>query len=133
MSVMLRVLLIGMSVLSLFYVIWKIRHSKMQIEYALFWIILSLGIIMLAIFPEIIYWVTVKVGGVSPVNFVYLFIITILLLKTFMMTIEISQLETKVKDLVQQIALDEKEIIDERKKESQQKESSDGKCVNINL
>lgn len=114
-SVMLRVALITMSVLSLFYVIRQIRHSRMQIEYALFWIVLSFVMIVMAVFPGIVYWITVKMGMVSAANVVYLFIIAVLLLKVFMMTIELSSLENKVKELVQRLGIDEKERADEKK------------------
>lgn len=98
-----------MALLSLWYVVWRIRHSKMQIEYAIFWIVLGiLGIVMASI-PETIYFITRLLGMQSPANVVYLFIIAILLLKTFMLTIELSSVENKLKDLVQQIALYEKE------------------------
>ncbi len=109
MSITLSAFLVVMAVLSLVYIVWRIRHSKMQIEYAIFWIILAiLGIVMSA-FPEVVYWVTSLLGVQSPANLVYLFIIAVLLLKVFMMTIELSNLESKVKDLVQQIAINEKE------------------------
>ena len=108
MSIMLRVLLIVMSVLSLFYVIGKIRHSKMQIEYSIFWILLSFIMIIMSVFPEIVYWITTVMRMISPANVVYLFIIAVLLIKSFMMTIEISKLEDKVKDLVKQIGINEK-------------------------
>lgn len=121
MSIMLRILLISMSVLSLVYVVWRIRNSKMQIEYALFWIVLAALMIVLSIFPQIVYWITIKMGMISAANVVYLFIIAILLLKVFMMTIELSSLENKVRELVQQLGIDEKERADERKK---QKEAS---------
>lgn len=116
MSIMLRVLLITMSVLSLFYVISKIRNSKMQIEYSIFWILMSFVMIIMSVFPEIVYWITTTMRMISPANVVYMFIIAILLVKSFMMTIEISKLEDKVKDLVQQIGINEKiqkEIQDE--------------------
>ena len=116
MSIMLRVLLITMSVLSLFYVISKIRNSKMQIEYSIFWILMSFVMIIMSVLPEIVYWITTTMRMISPANVVYLFIIAILLVKSFMMTIEISKLEDKVKDLVQQIGINEKiqkEIQDE--------------------
>ena len=113
MSIALRVLLIVASFSSLFYIITKIRHSKMQIEYSLFWIVLSIVMILMSVFPEIVYWVTTQLRMMSPANVVYLFIIAVLLLKSFMMTLEISKLEDKVKDLVQQIAIDEKEHRDE--------------------
>lgn len=112
MSVMLRVCLVLLSVSSLFYIIKKIRYSKMQIEYAIFWIVLSLIMIVMAVFPQIVYRITIMMGMVSAANVVYLFIIGVLLLKVFMMTIEISNLENKVKDLVQQIGLSEKERSD---------------------
>lgn len=109
MSITLSAFLVVMAVLSLVYIVWRIRHSKMQIEYAIFWIILAiLGIVMSA-FPEVVYWATGLLGVQSPANLVYLFIIAVLLLKVFMMTIELSNLESKVKDLVQQIAINEKE------------------------
>lgn len=123
MSIMLRILLISMSVLSLVYVVWRIRNSKMQIEYALFWIVLAALMIVLSVFPQIVYWITIKMGMISAANVVYLFIIAILLLKVFMMTIELSSLENKVRELVQQLGIDEKERADERKAQ-EQKEAS---------
>lgn len=116
MSVALRICLILLSVSSLFYIIKKIRYSKMQIEYAIFWIVLSLIMIVMAVFPQIVYCITSVMGMLSPANVVYLFIIGVLLLKVFMMTIEISNLENKVKELVQQIGISEKERRDEFQK-----------------
>ena len=42
----------------------------MQIEYGIFWIVLSIGFIILAVFPSIAYWLTVKLGIMS-VNLVF--------------------------------------------------------------
>lgn len=107
MSVMLRVSLILMSFASLFYIIRKIRYSKMQIEYAIFWIVLSVAMIIMSVCPQIVYWIRMMMGMVSAANVVYLFIIAVLLLKVFMMTIEISNLENKIKDLAQQVGIND--------------------------
>jgi hypothetical protein len=48
------------------------------------------------------------IGMQAPVNFVFLVIIFILLIKAFMQTIEHSQLEDKLNHLAQKIAIDEK-------------------------
>jgi hypothetical protein len=109
MSVSLRILLITVSLLCLVYVLKKIRYSKLQIEYAVFWIICSVCLVVIAIFPHIVYWLADVFGIMSPANAVFLCIITILLIKVFMLTIELSQLENKVKELVQVIALSDKE------------------------
>jgi hypothetical protein len=112
MSIALRVMLIVLSVGSLFYIVRKIRFSKMQIEYALFWIVLSIIMIVMAVFPPVVYFVCGLFGILSPVNLVYLFIIGVLLLKVFMTTIEISNLEHKVKEMAQAVGINEKERLD---------------------
>ena len=56
-----------------------------------------------------------------PVNFIFLFFIFVLLVKMFLMTIELSALENKVKDLTQELALEEKERADEQKEENKGK------------
>ena len=49
-----------------------------------------------------------SLGIQSPANLVLVFIIFILLIKQFLMTIEMSQLEIKIRELVEEIALKEK-------------------------
>ena len=61
------------------------------------------------------------IGMQLPVNFIFLFFIFVLLVKMFLMTIELSTLENKVKDLTQELALEEKERADEQKEENKGK------------
>lgn len=122
MSVALRICLVALSIISLFYIIRKIRYSKMQIEYTLFWIVLSIIMILMAVFPQIVYWISWMVGIASPANMVYLFIIGILLVKVFMMTIEISNLESKLQALIQEVGISGKEQREEYQELSQKKE-----------
>ena len=122
MSVALRICLVALSIISLFYIIRKIRYSKMQIEYTLFWIVLSIIMILMAVFPQIVYWIAYMLGIMSPANMVYLFIIGILLVKVFMMTIEISNLESKVQALIQEVGISGKEQREEYQELSQKSE-----------
>ncbi len=122
MSVALRICLVALSIISLFYIIRKIRYSKMQIEYTLFWIVLSIIMILMAVFPQIVYWLAYMLGIMSPANMVYLFIIGILLVKVFMMTIEISNLENKLQALIQEVGISGKEQREEYQELSQKKE-----------
>ena len=89
------------------------------------WIIMAVLMIIMSVFPQIVYWITGKMGMMSPANVVYLFIIAILLIKTFMMTIELSSLENKFKDLTQQIAINEKQAADEKKETIGDKNGTD--------
>lgn len=105
MSIELRILLIIISCITMFYVIRKIRQCKLGIEYASFWIGFSILLILMSVFPQLIYWCTDFLEIQSPVNFVFLVVIFILIIKCFLMTIQISQLTNKLKELVQELAL----------------------------
>lgn len=109
MSTVFRVILIVVSLLTTFYILKKIRQSKLQIEYAIFWILFSGVLIIFSLFPWLVSMFTRLIGMQLPVNFIFLFFIFVLMVKMFLMTIELSTLENKVKDLTQELALEEKE------------------------
>lgn len=118
-----RIVLIVVSLLSTYYILKKIRQSKLQIEYAIFWIIFSGVLVIISLFPWLVSLFTRLLGMQLPVNFVFMVFIFILLVKLFMMTIELSALENKVKDLTQELALEEKERRDELLIQKEKKES----------
>lgn len=118
-----RIILIVVSILSTWYILKKIRQSKLQIEYAIFWIIFSGVLVIISLFPWLVSLFTRLLGMQLPVNFVFMVFIFILLVKLFMMTIELSALENKVKDLTQELALAEKERRDELLAQKEKKES----------
>ncbi len=117
MSTVFRVILIVVSILTTFYILKKIRQSKLQIEYAIFWILFSGVLIIFSLFPWLVSMFTRLIGMQLPVNFIFLFFIFVLMVKMFLMTIELSTLENKVKDLTQELALEEKERQDEHREE----------------
>ena len=106
MTAVLKTVLILACLLTCFYTLHKIRKSQMQIEDSVFWIIISALLVIVSIFPGI---------GV-PVNFVFLAMIFILLYKVFSMSVRISQLEYKLKNLVQQIAIKNYESQERKRK-----------------
>ena len=109
MSIQIRVILILISGLTMYYIIKKIRESKLELEQSLFWIGFSTLTILMSIFPKCVYWLTDMLQIQSPVNFVFLLIIFILIIKSFLLTLQLSRLENRFKTLVQEIALKEKE------------------------
>ena len=117
-----RILLIVASLLTTYYILKRIRQAKLQIEYAIFWIIFAGILIIFSFFPWLVNLLTRMIGMELPVNFIFLFFIFVLMVKLFFMTIELSTLENKVKDLTQELALAEKERLDELKKAEGEKE-----------
>ena len=109
MSAVFQVLLIFGAVLMTYFIMKKIRQSKLQIEYAIFWIIFSVVLLIFSLFPFLVAMMTRAIGMELPVNFIFLLFILILILKAFFQTIETSALENKVRNLTQRLAIEEKE------------------------
>ncbi len=109
MSPVFQGLLIFGAVLMTYYILKRIRQSKLQIEYAIFWIVFSGILLVFSIFPFLVAMLTRMIGMELPVNFIFLFFILILILKAFFQTIETSALENKVRNLTQRLAIEEKD------------------------
>ncbi|MBR2028080.1 MAG: DUF2304 domain-containing protein [Oscillospiraceae bacterium] len=111
-STLIGLLLIG-SVFTFLFVMRLIRKSAVRIEDTFFWIFFSLIIIILAAFPRIPYRLAAVLGFQSPINLVYLVIIFVLIVNQFLMSLKISKLTIKQKELVQAIAINAKQSKDE--------------------
>lgn len=118
MTIVFRIVLVVGAIISLAYMMRKIHKAKLQIEHSLFWIVFSIVILILALFPDIPIWLGDLLGIQSPVNLVYLVIIFVLIIRLFQVTLQMSKLENRLKDLVQHEALrehDEDEVTEEEK------------------
>lgn len=105
MTIIFRVILLLASLGTMMFMLKRIRYSKIQIEDSLFWIMFSALVLLLSVFPQIADFLSGVVGIYSTTNFIFLFFIFILLIREFTLTIKISQLENKVKELTQAIAI----------------------------
>jgi len=88
-------------------VVLKIRKSKFQIHDGIFWFLLSLLFLVLSIFPEIAGRVSSLLGIESPANLVFLCILTLLLLKNFVLSLKVSLLEYNLMKLTQRVAVEQ--------------------------
>ena len=114
MTITLRIALILVSVGTFFLMMRKVRQSKVQIESVIFWIMLALVLVVYSIFSSSADYCARVLGIYSTANFLFLVAIFLLIVKVFDMTIQISQLETRIKELVQQMALEEKKREEEK-------------------
>jgi hypothetical protein len=106
MSLSLRIVLFVFSVITAGFVFRKIRKSQMQIADSLYWICFVAILVVLSVFPQIANYACRWVGVMSPVNFIFLAIIFLLLLKVFSLSVKISFLENKLQNFVQEYAID---------------------------
>ena len=106
MTTTLRIVLIAASILTTILIMRRIRQSKLQIEDSIFWIGFSSVLILFSLFPRIPDLLARMAGTYTTANFIYLAVIFLLIVKMFHMSIKMSQLETRVKELVQEMALE---------------------------
>lgn len=123
MGLVLRLLLIAASLSTTLYILKRIRHAKLQIEYAIFWLLFAGMLLIMSIFPNLMIMLTRAVGMQSPINCVFLLVIFTLMIKLFMQTLEHSQLEDKLKQLTQRLAIEEKLREEEAQELKELKES----------
>lgn len=104
----LRALLVIGAVAALFVVGKQVKKQKILVEDAVFWVVVAVVFVVIAVFPDIAISLAYALGFMSASNFVYLVIIALLLWKAFANSAEISRLRTKVNELAQEIALSQK-------------------------
>lgn len=109
MSWAMRILLIIGSVLSTIYVLRRIRKSKMRTEDSIFWLVFSLILVILGVFPGIAISFSEWIGVQSAANLVFLIVIFLLLVKVFTQDQKISKLNQQITQTVQYIAIEEKD------------------------
>lgn len=108
MSPQLRILLVLGSAIAVYFITNKVRKHKILMEDAIFWIVFSVVLLLVALFPGVAIWFAGTLGFMSPSNFVFLVIVGLLLVKTFSASAEISLLKNRINELAQEIALQEK-------------------------
>lgn len=105
MNVSYRLLLAIAALLILLVMLRKIRKSEVKISDSLFWFFFVITLIILALFPEIAYFLSNLLGIESPANLVFLYVIALLLMREFASTVELSRLRSKLAALAQSSAL----------------------------
>lgn len=102
----LRVTLIVASFLTLLFMARKVRSSKIRLEDSIFWFCFAILLLVVSIFPGVFYLLSSIAGTMSVANFVFLFFIFILLISCFSLSVRVSQIDTKLRDLAQQLAIE---------------------------
>lgn len=112
MTPLFRVVLVVVSIGTLATVLKRIQKAKLTIEDSIFWILLAMMFVVFALFPIVPDTLARLLGIYSTANFLFLFMIFILLMRMFSMSMRISTLEDKIRKLVQELALRDKDARD---------------------
>ena len=106
MSVTLRVTLIVGAFLFVLLVFSTVNRKKLQMGDSLLWLLVSVLLIIVAIFPQLCVWASQLIGIETPSNFIYLICIAALFALVFHLTVKQSSMERKTRRLIQTISID---------------------------
>ena len=109
MTVRLQIVVAIVMITALAVIIEMIRRKMLELKYALVWLIVGTAVLVMDFFPQSMNWIAEKLGIASPVNMLFFFGFCFLLIIIFVLTIAVSSLSVRVKNLAQEIALNEKD------------------------
>lgn len=105
MSDTLRILLFFSALATGGWILYKIHKLQVKMQDAIFWVVFAIVLFVMGVFPEACYWLTERLGVMSPANLIFLVIIFLLMEKVFTLSIIVSQLEEKISVLSVELAL----------------------------
>lgn len=105
MSLLFSATLLISALLIFWLILRKIRRSEVTIADSTFWFLFALSLVLMGVFRQIPFFFAGVFGIESPANFVFAYVIAVLILREFYSTVEISQLRARVRRLAQKEAL----------------------------
>ena len=97
-------------VLFIFYLYNMVRKKKMDLRYAMIWILMASVVLVFDLFPQLAENISYLLGIDLVVNMMFFLGFLFALLIIFILSLSLSRLSDKVKCLSQEIALLKKEI-----------------------
>jgi hypothetical protein len=110
-----RILSIVVACVVLFVVLEMMRRRKLREKYAGVWLIVAIGVVVLAVIPAAAKFLAGLTGVETPSNFVFLLAGVVLALVSLHLSIEVGHLEEEVRTSVEETALLRCELEDTRR------------------
>ena len=106
MTLALRIEMILLALIIAGVVLHSIYKKKLCVQYSIAWFLMALLLIVIALFPGIVFWLCGILGIQTPANLIYLFGILVLLMIVFSQTKIISVQTEKIKFLTQTVSIE---------------------------
>jgi Uncharacterized conserved protein len=105
MSLQLRIILIIMLIITTVVMIGQIKKRNLELQYTLSWLLLLFIILLVAIFPGILNWISGLFGIELPINMIFFLGFVFTLLIVYRLTEAASKMSREITELTQKIAL----------------------------
>lgn len=117
MNIRIQVIVAIVIVLALCVIINMIRKKALELRYALAWLLVGFGTLILDLFPGVMMGLAKFMGIEVPSNMLFFLGFCFALIIIFVLTIAVSRMSIRIKNLTQEMALYEKRMKETKKKE----------------
>lgn len=97
-------------ILAMLVIVNMIRKRNLELKYALAWMAVIISMLIVDSFPPILSFLSYLFGIATPVNTLFLLGFVFALALIFVLTVTVSRLSDRIRQLSQAVALNEKEI-----------------------
>ena len=105
MDIKIQIIIAAGVIIAMGIIVNMIRKKNLELRHALTWLAVGVSILILDCFPNLISWISAKIGIASPVNMLFFFGFCFSLLIIFTLTIAMSRMSIRMKQLAQEVAL----------------------------
>lgn len=116
MNIRLQIIVAIIVIIALCVIINMIRKKRLELRYALAWLIVGVGTLILDCFPIVTTRLAKMIGVASPINMLFFLGFCFSLMIIFVLTVAISRVSIRMKQLAQELALYEKKVSEEKNK-----------------
>jgi len=116
MSIRVKIVAMVISIGVMLLIIELVRRRKLREEYSWLWLMTGSGILLLALWFDLLKWITHLVGAITPSSTIFLFAFLFLIFISLHFSVVISTLTNRNKELAQRYALLELELNEFKKK-----------------
>lgn len=110
MNIRIQVIIAVLIVIVLCVIINMIRKKSLELRYALAWLFVGSGVLILDLFPGLMSWLAKLLGIASPINMLFFLGFCFSLGIVFVLTLAVSRMSNRIKELAQELALYKKEV-----------------------
>ena len=105
MSIRIKCVIIAVLILGLLKILGLIKKNKLELKYALSWLFLELGILIITLIPNLLNVISKVIGIYNEINMLFFLGFVFIILVIFSLTMSLSRNSERVRKMAQEIAL----------------------------
>lgn len=105
MSIRIKCVIIVVLILGLLKILGLIKKNKLELKYALSWLFLELGILIITLIPNLLNVISKVLGIYNEINMLFFLGFVFIILVIFSLTMSLSRNSERVRKMAQEIAL----------------------------